>query len=610
MKKALILLSIFIVSLNFEISACAVVKIVANGKIYIARKILEKENNVPPETLKKTLTAVHQEWFSPTTYSYICDLKSKTVYMYNFHNYEEEYVIELKEKLKEGKHYYDLPSLFTVTTEAAHSFQEIAPKDGSQKIEELINSEGIHKVLTWFEEAKDKSFTAPVYIFDENEINTLGYKYLSNQQYDETLTVFKINTKKNPESWNVWDSLAETYMEMGDRENAIKYYKKSLELNQKNNNAIKRLDMLQQDDLTISQYIEKFKKDFDLVSISVALVRDKEIVWKGAFGKADVDNAIDVTTTSLYPLGSVSKLFTGVSLLKLYEEGKVNLDDDVNNYLPFLVRNPKYPDVPITVRMLLTHSSSIGDYQELQYKLYHHGDPNMSLSDVNRKFFDTTGEYYRKENYLDFEPGTSWKYSNWNFALIGYVIERITGKPFNEYNTEVLLEPLEMNNSGWLTTDFDTTNCVMLYEKMDDGNLMRLDNLSTWPGFSDGSLKSSIEEASNFLMMMINKGEFNDKQILNPSAIEKMLKPQGIKNLPEGYLKDMGLVWHIGSIIDNLYFHTGEPRGSLMAMALNPKTNSGFVSFITGMKFRNQDDLKKWVDYLLYLSEQAANFNK
>ena len=369
-------------------------------------------------------------------------------------------------------------------------------------------------------------------------------------------------------------------------------------------------DTLKQSELSLDEYIEKFKNDLDLISVSVALVRNDEIVWKGVFGKADVDNNIDVTPSSLYPLGSVSKLFTGVSLLKLYEEGKVNLDDDVNKYLPFSVRNPNYPKVPITIRMLLTHSSSIGDYPKLQYKLYHHGDPKMSLADVNRKFFDTNGEYYRKENYLDFEPGKSWKYSNWNFALIGYIIERITGKPFNEFNREVVLEPLEMNVSGWLTTDFDTSNCVMIYEKMDDGNLIRLDNLSTWPGYSDGSLKSNIEEASNFLIMMTNKGRFKDVQFLKPSTITEMLRPQGINNLPEEYLKDMGLVWHIGSIINNLYFHTGEPRGSLMAMALNPETNSGFVSFITGIKFRNQDDLKKWVNYLLYLSEQAANFNK
>jgi len=126
----------------------------------------------------------------------------------------------------------------------------------------------------------------------------------------------------------------------------------------------------QENQTDINEYINQFKNDLDLVSVSVALVRGDEIVWKGAFGKANIDKEIDATTTQLYPLGSVSKLFTGVSLLKLFEDGKLQLDDDVNDYLPFPVRNPKYPDVPITFRMLLTHSSSIGDYQELQYKLY------------------------------------------------------------------------------------------------------------------------------------------------------------------------------------------------------------------------------------------------
>ena len=99
------------------------------------------------------------------------------------------------------------------------------------------------------------------------------------------------------------------------------------------------------------------------------------------------------------------------------------------------------------------------------------------------------------------------------------------------------------------------------------------------------------------------------KQILKPSTISEILRPQGINNLPEGYLKNMGLVWHIGAIINNFYMHTGEPRARLMAMVFNPETQSGFVSFITGVKFGNQDDLKMWVNYLLYLSEQSATIN-
>ena len=215
-------------------------------KYNIARKILEKENYASIETVRKALSAVHQEWFSPTTYSYICDLKLKKVYVYNFHNYEEEYVLDFKEELAKGKHFYDLPSLFSVKSEAAYLFEDIAPKNGSEIMEVLINNEGIEKAELWFEEIKDKVISAPAYLFDENELNILGYNYLANKKYNEALVVFLINTKKNPGSWNVWDSLAEAYMEKGDKENAIKYYEKSLELNSKNNNAKKRLIILRE----------------------------------------------------------------------------------------------------------------------------------------------------------------------------------------------------------------------------------------------------------------------------------------------------------------------------------------------------------------------------
>ncbi len=359
---------------------------------------------------------------------------------------------------------------------------------------------------------------------------------------------------------------------------------------------------------SIIDYLSSLQKDLDLASVSTVMVHGEKIVWKGAVGKSNIEKDKDITTKQIQTLGSVSKLFTGATFLKLYEEGKFRLDDDVNIYLPFSVRNPKFPNIPITIKMLLTHSSSIGDYQELQDSLYNIGDPTMSLSVVTNKFFDKQGEFYRPENFMDFEPGTAWEYSNWNFALIGYLIEEITGQPFNKYSREALLKPLEMNSAGWYIKEIEKEDVVTLYRKNNLGEKKAINPLYSWPGYSDGNLRANLEEASNFLIMIMNKGKFKGKQILKSETINEMLRPQGIKNLPPGYLKDMGLVWNIGALPNNntVYLHTGEPAGTIVAMMFNPETNSGFVTSLTGIKFNSQEDGAKWVAYLIYLMKQSS----
>lgn len=375
--------------------------------------------------------------------------------------------------------------------------------------------------------------------------------------------------------------------------------------------VVDHIAIAQEKKLNPDEYITQFMKDLDLASVSVALVRDNEIVWKGAFGKANIKQDLNATTKQLNALGSVSKLFTGATLLKLYEEGKLSLDDDVNKYLHFSVRNPKYPNTPITFRMLLTHSSSIGGYQELQDSLYGTGDPSMSLSDVTTKFFDHNGEFYRPENFLDYKPGSSWKYSNWNFVLIGHIIEKITDKSFTDYCHEVLLKPLEMNTAGWFLREVDVDNIVTLYSKDDSGTKIERNPLYGWPGYSDGNLRTNVEEAANFLIMILNKGSFKGKQILKPETIDEMLHQQGVKNIPGGFIVDMGLVWQIAGenvigIPNPIYLHGGEPTGTMINMVFNPETNSGFISCITGIKFSSPQDGAKLIPYFMNLLQNSA----
>ncbi len=122
----------------------------------------------------------------------------------------------------------------------------------------------------------------------------------------------------------------------------------------------------------------------------------------------------------------------------------------MNDYLPFRVVNPHFPDVPITFRMLLTHTSSIQDNggQLWGAQGYSDGDSPVSLREWVEGHFVPGGKYYTGSDYMVAPPGTVFEYSNFGFALLGYLVESISGIPFDIYTRQHIFEPLGMDVNG------------------------------------------------------------------------------------------------------------------------------------------------------------------
>jgi CubicO group peptidase (beta-lactamase class C family) len=133
----------------------------------------------------------------------------------------------------------------------------------------------------------------------------------------------------------------------------------------------------------IDAWIERTREAYHVPGVAVAIVRHGELLRARGYGWADLERRVPMTADTLLNVGSVSKTVTAIAVMQLWERGALRLDDDVNDYLPFAVRNPRHPDVPITARQLLAHRSSIRDgpaYDES----YACGDPSLSL--VERLF--------------------------------------------------------------------------------------------------------------------------------------------------------------------------------------------------------------------------------
>jgi tetratricopeptide (TPR) repeat protein len=210
----------------------------ADDRYKIAEKILSTSDEISIDLVRSVLSATANEFFFPTIYSTICNLKQKQIYLYNFHNFEEAFVIDLAKELMQGRHTFNIPSLFHVKTQAALLFDKYRIKSGKEELMKIINDKGIKEAIGQYYKFKDDQFREIRKIdIRRNEINDLGYLLLKDGRIKEAIEIFKLNVSEHPDSWNVYDSLGEAYFKNGDKELAVENYKKSLELNPNNINA-------------------------------------------------------------------------------------------------------------------------------------------------------------------------------------------------------------------------------------------------------------------------------------------------------------------------------------------------------------------------------------
>jgi len=194
----------------------------------------------------------------------------------------------------------------------------------------------------------------------------------------------------------------------------------------------------------VDAFLSQWDKN-DMPGCSVGAVRDARLVYKRAFGMANLDFDIPNTTSTLFNLASSSKPFTAASIALLAQQGKLSLDDDIRKYLPEM---PKYDDT-ITIRHLIHHSSGIREYQALVF--FAGGSPDNALNDKA-----IINMLARQKN-ISFKPGTKHQYSNSNYHLLGIIVGRVSGKSLRAFAEENIFKPLGMKN----TLFFDNRNEVV-----------------------------------------------------------------------------------------------------------------------------------------------------
>jgi CubicO group peptidase (beta-lactamase class C family) len=321
--------------------------------------------------------------------------------------------------------------------------------------------------------------------------------------------------------------------------------------------------------------LTKIMDKFHAVGLSVAVVKNGDIIYSNSFGLKNIENNVPLKNSDLFRIASISKSFSATSIMQLVEAGKVSLNDDFSDLIGFKVRNPKYPNTIITLKMVLSHTSSINDkegYFSLDYI-----DPSKNPNWENC--------------YNDYEPGKGYEYCNLNFNMVGTVIEKLSGTRFDNYVKLNILDPLGLYG-GYCVDSLDNSRFATLYNYDSQSNKFtaspaaydpRSDEIENYimgystPLFSPtGGMKISAIDLAKYMTMHMNKGNYKGVKIISNESAETMQTP-----VSEGY----GLaILTTDNLIPgkSMKGHTGSAYGLYSAMFFNPEEKFGFVVITNG----------------------------
>jgi CubicO group peptidase (beta-lactamase class C family) len=317
---------------------------------------------------------------------------------------------------------------------------------------------------------------------------------------------------------------------------------------------------------------------YNAVGAAVAVVKEGKIIYTHSFGLKDLENKKPLTDQDIFRIASISKSFSATSIMQLVEAGKISLDDDFGDLVGFKIRNPKFPDQRITLKMALSHTSSLNDSQGYLNLDVINPDKNLNWAKC----------------YNDYAPGSKFDYCNLNFNLIGTIIEKKSGERFDNYVKNHVLKPLGLY-AGYCVDSLDSTRFVNLYEYHADTKTYtpsptayapRRTEIANYimgystPVFSPtGGMKISVTDLAKYMIMHMNYGTSNGVKIINKKSAKKM---QTALTDDEGY----GLAIRTADQLIpgvKLKGHTGSAYGLFSTMFFSPKDKFGFVIITNGI---------------------------
>ena len=305
--------------------------------------------------------------------------------------------------------------------------------------------------------------------------------------------------------------------------------------------------------------------------LAAGVVRGGELVWSKGYGFADVAAGRAVTSDTLFTLESITKPVAMTALMQLRDERGFSLDADIDRLMPLSVRNPRFMSTPITLRMLLAHTSSIEDDFLTLADLTYDGDPPISLREFVEVYLVPGGEHYAPTHFSEARPGSHYSYSNAAIGLAGYLVETLGEESFLDRQRRTVLTPLGMEHSGYRLADIDTDQLATPYAFSSRSGFEPQGHRGS-AFFPANSLRSSVRDLSRFLRAFIAGGELDGERILAAASVAEMLEPA------DGTGGSRGLAWDRRSFRGmELIGHGGAGTGFTNYMYFRPDDGTGVI---------------------------------
>jgi CubicO group peptidase (beta-lactamase class C family) len=329
----------------------------------------------------------------------------------------------------------------------------------------------------------------------------------------------------------------------------------------------------QKDDLPHPKTVEELKKAMKDVldkehvpGAGVALIAKGEVLWCGGIGKADIAAKRDVTCDTEFRVGSVSKTFVALALLKLQEEGKINLYARLQDVAPEVPEKNKWGTAhPVRIVNLLEHTAGYDDMEFSEvYNLQDRYD--FPLLDVFKRF--------QKPQIARWPPGTRMSYSNPGNAVAGYLIEKVSGRPFDQYIRESFLRPMGMEKADYPFTEAIKPLLATAYE----GNPPKALGYPLIYLRPAGDLKTSPGELAKLVQFLLRRGKTAEAQLVRPESILRMETPETTLAAKNGLRLGYGLA-NYSSVESGVvtHGHNGGIDGFLSTYRYMPEQNWGYV---------------------------------
>lgn len=327
----------------------------------------------------------------------------------------------------------------------------------------------------------------------------------------------------------------------------------------------------QQRQVALDKALARLQEEAQFPGFAVAIVSAQGVLYQNAFGWANIAKDLPYTVDTIQPIGSVSKTLIGVALLKAIEHGYFTLESAINDLLPFRVTNPHARDKSIKVKHLATHTASIVDQAEHYRQAYVKGvQTDVTLHDFLFAYLHETGRLYGEQNFAKAEPGAAFNYTNIGAALAAYLVEAKTGIAFAEFTQQTILDPLQMNASGWFYNEGKGVHATLYDQQHKPYDPYAL---VTYP---EGGLRTSCADLSNYLIAML-QGRQGKATLLTTASFQTMFTPQFTPAAMPTQLDpkepNQGIFWSFRR--NGKIGHSGGDPGVSAFLAFDPATGIG-----------------------------------